>query len=84
MTCGECVHYRPNINPKTGRKRPAQKGSCGWPVCEQLPILPPWVHVMLGNADRWPYSRDAEQCRVFRAKPEKPAQTAPKQEEIKL
>ena len=82
MTCGECVHYRKHVNPKTGRVCPAQKGYCGW----EFPKIefPEWVRFFHSGRERWPSDRRSLACPAFQAKDAKPAQAAPKQIDVEL
>lgn len=71
-TCGNCAHYRPNVNPETGRKRPAWAGECAWPR-PPVTIYPVWLTVMQSGSNRVHKNDFAGNCRCWTAVPARPA-----------
>ena len=43
-TCNQCKHYRPAVNPETGRQLPSRPGKCDWPIPwpEEWPMAYKW------------------------------------------
>lgn len=84
--CGSCRWYKPDVNPDTGRVRPAHAGTCSFPIT--WPTLP--AAFCMQNfywPDRcvvWPSS--GYDCKTFEAKPVAPAKpvTPPAKQETLL